>query len=705
MKTQMRSLIVALAAISALNLQTMAAFGQGTAFTYQGQLQNGGSPARGSYNLTFTLFNTNADGAAIAGPVTNQTVSVTNGLFTTLVDFGPGVFAGETNWLQIGVATNGSVSFTVLAPRQELTPTPYTIYAETAGSLNGLVVQSNTNDAPNLIGGSSLNYVSGGVLGATIGGGGAADAGGNSYSNSVTASFGTVSGGVGNVASAYGTAVVGGNGNTASGNGSFVGGGGYDGTSYQGNQAQGNASFVGGGLGNTAVNPYSAVVAGYENIANGNGAFIGGGGYDGSSYQGNQTAGNASVIGGGLGNTINGGADYSAIVGGQGNLVDVESYNSMIGGGQGNTISTYTVLSFIGGGAGNSMYISGGGMADVIGGGEYNGMATYDGSFINDSVISGGNRNYIQGMADTIGGGYENSAAEEYSTVAGGQENKAITTNSIVGGGAYNEASGPSSTVGGGYGNAASGLSSTVAGGGQAAVRTDVIPGAKGAKPALGGGGTGNTASGDYSSVGGGWGNVAGGYAATVPGGSENQALGDYSLAAGNFAQAANNNAFVWSDGSTNTFSTTNNQFVARATGGFVLYSDDLGTGVALPPGSGSWSSMSDRNAKDGFAPVNPQTVLAEVAVLPMTTWSYKSEPGVRHVGPMAQDFHAAFRVGEDERHIADVDEGGVALAAIQGLNQKLDEKDAEIADLQAQLKELKAVVQQLGANQKGAAQ
>ena len=101
--------------------------------------------------------------------------------------------------------------------------------------------------------------------------------------------------------------------------------------------------------------------------------------------------------------------------------------------------------------------------------------------------------------------------------------------------------------------------------------------------------------------------------------------------------------------------------------------------GRFLGASSGSWSSMSDRNAKDNFAPVNPETVLAHVATLPMTTWSYKTEPGVRHIGPMAQDFYAAFNVGEDNKHIANVDEGGVALAAIQGLNQKVNERDAEI--------------------------
>ena len=80
-------------------LQISNLFAQGTAFTYQGQLQNNGSPASGIYNLTFTLFSTSTSGVAIAGPVTNNAVNVTNGLFTVLIDFGPGVFSAATNWL------------------------------------------------------------------------------------------------------------------------------------------------------------------------------------------------------------------------------------------------------------------------------------------------------------------------------------------------------------------------------------------------------------------------------------------------------------------------------------------------------------------------------------------------------------------------------------------------------------------------------
>ncbi len=125
---------LAITALFISNLQLGTVYAQGTAFTYQGQLNDSGSPASGTYSLTFTLFKTNTSGVPIAGPVTNNAVAVTNGLFTVLIDFGPGTFTGETNWLEIGVETNGVSSFTTLAPRQRLTPAPYAIYAESANA-------------------------------------------------------------------------------------------------------------------------------------------------------------------------------------------------------------------------------------------------------------------------------------------------------------------------------------------------------------------------------------------------------------------------------------------------------------------------------------------------------------------------------------------------------------------------------------------
>jgi photosystem II stability/assembly factor-like uncharacterized protein len=112
--------------------------------------------------------------------------------------------------------------------------------------------------------------------------------------------------------------------------------------------------------------------------------------------------------------------------------------------------------------------------------------------------------------------------------------------------------------------------------------------------------------------------------------------------------------------------------------------------GARLTAG-GAWTNASDRTLKSGFTPVDTGAILAKVAALPLAEWSYKKEGNsVRHLGPMAQDFAAAFRLGSDDKSIATVDESGVALAAIQGLNAKLEaalrEKDVQ---LQAQAEKI----------------
>jgi hypothetical protein len=112
-----------------------------------------------------------------------------------------------------------------------------------------------------------------------------------------------------------------------------------------------------------------------------------------------------------------------------------------------------------------------------------------------------------------------------------------------------------------------------------------------------------------------------------------------------------------------------------------------------------TWSPSSDRAVKAGFEAVDPAAVLAKVAGLPITRWHYTNDTATPHLGPVAQDFHAAFGLGADDKHIADVDEGGVALAAIQGLNQKLNAKDAEIQDLKQSVAELKELVEKLAGN------
>ena len=156
-------------ALLGLLIPTGSVFAQGTAFTYQGQLQSGTNLASGKYDLAFTLYATNATGAPIAGPVTNAAVPVTNGLFTTLVNFTNG-FTGGSNWLQIAVSTNGANAFTNLTPRQQLTPTPYAVFAESASASNlvGTVPTGNLPGVALLNGGNTFSgnqTVNGGNVG------------------------------------------------------------------------------------------------------------------------------------------------------------------------------------------------------------------------------------------------------------------------------------------------------------------------------------------------------------------------------------------------------------------------------------------------------------------------------------------------------------------------------------------------------------
>lgn len=100
-------------------------------------------------------------------------------------------------------------------------------------------------------------------------------------------------------------------------------------------------------------------------------------------------------------------------------------------------------------------------------------------------------------------------------------------------------------------------------------------------------------------------------------------------------------------------------------------------------------SITSDRTLKEGFVPIDPRTLLAGVVTLPIERWSYKGETA-RHLGPMAQDFAAAFGLGADDRHIFPLDAGGVALAAIQGLHGLVQAQRVRLEALERELTALR---------------
>ncbi len=376
----------------------------------------------------------------------------------------------------------------------------------------------------------------------------------------------------------------------------------------------------------------------------------GSGSFNGVAANGNVAHGADSVLGGGTQNL--GCDDYAAITGGYQNVIasgnNGASYSN-IGGGYQNQIYGASAYSAILGGYGNAVDATNGNSV-VLGGGAFN-SATSAGA-----AVLGGTENTASGFVGALVGGKGNTESGDYGFDGGGYNNTVSNTYAAIAGGEFNTANGEGAYIGGGgY----------------------------------------NTASGEGAIVDGGFSSTAGGTFSTVPGGYRDSAGGTYSFAAGAFASAANEGAFVWSDGSNGSTLLTSShtyQFLARAAGGFTLYTNAGATvGAQLAAGSGTWASLSDRNVKTNIAPLDDAAVLAKVAALPISRWSYKTEHGVRHLGPMAQDFYAAFKVGEDDRHITSIDEDGVALAAIKALHGQNAALRADNATLHADVNELRA--------------
>ncbi|MBL8521216.1 MAG: tail fiber domain-containing protein [Betaproteobacteria bacterium] len=373
-------------------------------------------------------------------------------------------------------------------------------------------------------------------------------------------------------------------------------------------------------------------------------------------------AGGAGVVGA----TVSGG-------GNAGTANAATSFFATVGGGERNTAS------------GDRAVVSGGlfnvatGIRATIAGGEENqasgGRASISGGYLNtaagfNAAVGGGTQNDAGGFAATVAGGLNNNAVVgDYQSIGGGRNNTASNTDAAIGGGSGNTANGAAAFVGGGSTNVASGSSGVVAGGNS------------------------NNVSGAASAIGGGQFNSAGGFFSTVPGGQNNTANGDYAFAAGRRAKANATGSFLFADSTDADFTgTVANAFAVRATGGTYFYSNAaFTTGCSIVAGGGAWSCTSARETKRDFVALDGLDILARVAALPMTSWRYKSEESkARHIGPMAEDFRAAFGLGDSDKSINVFDASGVALAAIQGLHRLVKDKDAEIAALKRDLAAIK---------------
>ncbi len=765
----------------------------GTAFTYQGRLNDTNGPVTGYYDFFFSLYDSASNETGqIGSSIPYWYTPVTNGLFTVTLDFG-NVFTGNATWLKIIVRTNGAATWTTLSPRQPLTPAPYAVMANSASNLLGTLPAAQLsgalpsgqlagtyssavtlNNAVNSFSGSgagltglNASQLSSGtvtdarlspnvsLLGQSIESGEITDGTIVNADISATAAISdtklatiTTAGKVANSALSSSVSLLG---------SSIESGEITDGTIAAADVAantfwgmNGNAGTTPGThfLGTTDNQALEIKVKGYRvlrlepgdgydtpNVIGGRSENLVSAGLEGVTIAGggrytepNSVMSSLGTVGGGCGNRIQQNGWTSTIGGGEYNIIQPECLASTIAGGQENSINQGCYAATISGGRANKI---GGGWINIIvadsdcatiTGGDHNAIGTnsansaigggYRNAIADNSgaaTIAGGQENNIgtNSAHTAIGGGYDNNiaASSDSATIAGGQKNDIGTNSSYsaIGGGTDNNiadnskyatiaggisndigTNSASSTIGGGTNNniADNAVFATIAGGQDNYIATN-------STYATVSGGQTNLASDDYASVGGGyfnratnrnatipggWNNVAGGDGSIVAGGTDNTVTGDYSLASGRFAQVTHPGSFVWSS-SEATASPANYSFTARAHGGVRFYTaSGTATGVQLAASGGSWTSLSDRNAKENFQPIDPRTVLDKVVALPVSTWKYKSQdPSVRHIGPVAQDFKAAFDVGESDTGITSVDADGVALAAIQGLNEKVE--------------------------------
>lgn len=730
---------------------------QGTAFTYQGRLNNDANAANGIYDVRFAVHDSADAGSVIAGPITNAATVVSNGLFTLTLDFGASVFNGAQRWLEIGVRSNGSGAFATLSPRQPITATPYSIRAANvdasglagtipSSSLSGIYTAPVTFDNPsNSYNGTfygsflGLSFIGGSFAGSFIGNGsGLANLNGSQITSGTipAAALNNAWRPIGNSGTIPGTHFVGNTdnkplefrinnqrvlfiGTNANGAPNLVAG--SPANSITGTNIEGS-TIAGGGLGfypNTITASYATIGGGTFHTVNGVWSTIAGG-------RDNVVQADHSTIAGGRGNIIRPFSEYATIAGGGFNVVNSnssfgtigggyfngihDSYATTIGGGQQNNIGANSIAGTIGGGEANRIAtnsygatIAGGGVNNIgastfaatISGGNANVIAEISAG----AIISGGLQNQIgaNSAAGTIGGGSNNRIGDNSSgsVIAGGGGNQAGTDSStaVIGGGYQNIVfSNSMATVGGGFFNQVGGANratyaslfpsqgNTVAGGSGNFIT-------EGSRGAFIGGGNNNSVltNGDY---------------AMIPGGELNDASA-YAFAAGRYAKANHQGAFVWGDSTPmNISSLSPDSVTMRASGGYRLFSNSGATaGVSLAPGGTSWAVISDRNAKKDFAAVDSRAILEKLAALPITRWHYcwEEKGTTPHIGPMAQDFKAAFYPGRDNKSITTQEADGVALAAIQGLNQKLEQeleqKETEITELKQRLAALEKII------------
>jgi hypothetical protein len=709
-----------LALLSTLSAELSALHAQGTAFTYQGRLNDGGVPANGVYDFRFRVFDALTDGTFFGGAVVVPAVGVSNGLFTIALAFNTAAFDGSARWLDIGVTTNGGAILDSLTPRQPVTATPY---AMIAGNVTGAIplaqlpasVVTNGASGVNISGtfngnsagatnvdlafnsGGSIHVASGvfvlssspgvganpdSVTAVDVNGDGKLDlVSANGTGNTLSVLTNNGSGGfvlsstviTGTGPRSVAAADINGDGKvdliSASSSGNSL-------TLLTNNGVGGFVLLTSLALGSSpncviAVDVNSddkmdlvSTIVGGVAVSTNNGI----GGFLLSPSPGTgfnpYWVTSADVNGDGTPDLIT--ANYS------GNNLSVLTNNGSGGFAVASTQGVGTAPESV-----TAADVNGDGKVDLISansGANSLSVLTNNGSggFLTASTLSlgAGTQPISVTTADVNGDGKVDLISANFGTYT-----LSVLTNN--GSGKFTLVSLP------GVGTQPQSITAADVNGDG---KVDLISANSGANTlsvlfnntefdgVFVGSGQFTTAS-----FGASLGPKINLYSTTFGIGIQNSVL---------YTRIGAGGGFGWYAGG------VHNDNTFDAGGGSVLMTLTAG-GLVV---NGTFVSASDRNLKQDFFDVNSRAVLEKVAQLPIQTWAYKNDPNTKHLGPMAQDFYAAFAIGPDDNHITTVDESGVALAAIQGLNQKLEaevkSKDARIAELEQRLSAIETLLQ-----------
>ena len=756
MKSKLLRTIGALALTSAISLQPSAfvsASPLGTAFTYQGRLNDGANPANGIYDIQFTLYDALTVGSVVGGPLTSSATGVTNGLFTVALDFGAAAFDGSARWLEIGVHINGSGGgFTTLSPRQPLTPAPYALRAANysgavaASQITGTLAASNigagTITSSNLAAGSvtSAQLAAGSVTTSTLADGAVtlrklpSAVAGSSLSITFTNPTPAAADYFGTAVAAVGTDKV------------LIGAlykyiGGFDaGAAYLfstngtlltmfTNPTPANGDYFGNAV--AAVGLDKVLIGAYQDY---NGAI-----HSGAAYLFNTNGALLTTFT----NPTPADSDYFGYA-----VAAVGTDKVVIGAYQDDT-GAYN--------AGAAYLFSTNGALLTT----FTNPTPADSDFFGCAVAAVGTDQVLIGAFNEYISALDGGAAYLFSTngtllttftkptpAAGdsfGWAVAAVGTDKVVVG-TMNDDTGAAS-AGAAYLFSTNGALLTIFtnptpaisdkfGNVVAAVGTDkVLIGAywddagannAGAAYLFSTNGTLLATFSNPTPADGDW----FGYAVAAVGtdkvligacfddtgatdagaaylfsldsyvpGLISAGVVDHSINAADLDPSIG----VWSKSGTNVYynggnvgiGTSNPTNKLHVLGGATFSSGSAGANqnVVWTPGSASWSFTSDRNTKEQLVPVNQREVLDKVCELPISEWNYIGYDQ-RHIGPMAQDFHAAFGLNRSDTSLNDADLHGVALAAIQGLNGKVEsgkqKAESRIERLEAENAELK---------------